>query len=79
MEYRYWKRKVRELINASKQQMDEDFGRKLSEDFSVNKKLFWKEVKRERGGKEGNSIRVKNEDGRLIGKKAAIGMLKNHF
>ena len=28
--------------------MDEKFGGKLSEDFSMNKKVFWKECKRER-------------------------------
>ncbi len=30
--------------------MDEEFGRKLSQNFSENKKLFWKEVKKVRGG-----------------------------
>ena len=38
-------------MNESKRKVDEEFGRKLSEKFFEDKKLFWKEVKRERGGK----------------------------
>ena len=79
-EYRFWKRKVKELVNDSKQRVDEDFGRKLSEDFNVNKKLFWREVKRERGGSETRSVRVKNEDGSLVGGKEEVtGVWKRHF
>ena len=79
-EYRFWKRKVKELVNDSKQRVDEDFGRKLSEDFNVNKKLFWREVKRERGGSETRSVRVKNEDGSLVGGREEVtGVWKRHF
>lgn len=70
---------MKELVNVSKQQVDEDFGGKLSENFSMNKKLFWKEVKRERGGWEGKSVRVKSEDGRLVGKGEVTGVWKNNF
>ena len=49
-EYKSWNRKVKDLVNESKRKLDEEFGRKLSEKFFENKKLFWKEVKRERGG-----------------------------
>ncbi len=37
--YKEWKR-VRELIEESKRRVDEEFGRKLSQNFSENKKLF---------------------------------------
>ncbi len=47
-EYKDWKKRVRELIEESKRRVDEDFGRKLSQNFSENKKLFWKEVKKVR-------------------------------
>ncbi len=47
-EYKEWKKKVRELIEESKRRVDEEFGRKLSQNFSVNKKLF---RKGEKGGK----------------------------
>ncbi len=32
-EYKEWKKKVRELIEESKRRVDEEFGRKLSQDF----------------------------------------------
>ncbi len=45
-EYKEWKKRVRELIEESKRRVDEEFGRKLSKNFSENEKLFWKEVKK---------------------------------
>ncbi len=42
--YKKWKKRVRELIEESKRRIDEDFSRKLSQNFSENKKLFCKEV-----------------------------------
>ncbi len=38
--YKEWKKRVRELIEDSKRRVDEEFGRKLSQNFSENKKLF---------------------------------------
>ncbi len=55
-EYNEWKKKVRELIEESKRRVDEEFGRKRSENFSENKKLFWKEVKRVRGRERGMRV-----------------------
>ncbi len=48
-EYKEWKKRVRELIEESKRRVDEEFGKKLSQNFRENKKLFWKEVKKEWG------------------------------
>ncbi len=39
-EHKEWKNRVRELIEESKRRVDEEFGRKLSQNFSENKKLF---------------------------------------
>ncbi len=39
-EYKDWKNRVRELIEESKRRVDEGFGRKFSQNFSENKKLF---------------------------------------
>ncbi len=36
-EYKEWKKKVRDLIEESKTRVDEEFGRKLSQNFSENK------------------------------------------
>ncbi len=49
-EYKKWKKRVKRLIEESKRRVDEDFGRKLRQNFSENEKLFWKEVKKVRGG-----------------------------
>ncbi len=48
-EYKKWQKRVRELIEESRR-VDEEFGRKLSHGFSENMKLFWKGVKKVRGG-----------------------------
>ncbi len=39
-EYKEWKKEVKELIEESRRRVDEEFGRKLSQNFSENKKLF---------------------------------------
>ncbi len=49
-EYKQWKKKV-ELIWSSRRGVDEEFVRRLSQNFSENKKLFWQEVKKVRGGR----------------------------
>ncbi len=41
-EYKEWKKRVRRLIEESKKRVDEEFGRKLSQNFSENKKLSGK-------------------------------------
>ncbi len=45
-EYKFWKT-LKELVNESKKKVDEEFSRKLSEEFRVNKQLIWKEVNKE--------------------------------
>ncbi len=39
-EYKEWEKKVKELVDESKMRIDEEFGRKLSERFMENRKLF---------------------------------------
>ncbi len=58
--YKEWKRRVRRLIEESKRRVDEEFGRKLSQNFSVNKKLFWK-VKKVRGGERSGDVRMRGQ------------------
>ncbi len=65
-EYKEWKKKVKELVDESKMKVDEEFGRILSERFMENRKLFWKEVKKERGDVGGVSLRMKRKDGMLV-------------
>ena len=42
-------RKVKELEKENKKKIDEEFGIRLSEKLNENKKLFWRQVKTERG------------------------------
>ncbi len=41
-EYKDWKNRVRNLIEESKRRVDEEFGRKLRQNFSENKKFYGK-------------------------------------
>ena len=41
------------------------FGRKMNEDVNGNRKLFWKEVSNEKGGKVESCSRIKDGNGRL--------------
>ncbi len=60
--------------------MDEEFGRKLSQNFSENKNLFWKEVKKVRGGERSGDVRMKGENGELVrGESELKGVWKEYF
>ncbi len=74
-----WKKKVKELVDESKMRVDEEFGRKLSDKFMDNRKLFWREVKKERGDVGGVSLRMKREHGMLVSSKKEVkGVWKRH-
>ncbi|MCP5003018.1 MAG: hypothetical protein GY941_03575 [Planctomycetes bacterium] len=79
-EYKTCKREVRRLVRESKERVDDEFGRKLSDKFKENKKLFWKEVKKERGEGKTEQVRMKGEDGVSVsGSEAVKGVWKRHF
>ena len=71
-EYKQYKRNVKQVIRESKRKVDEDFGSRLSQKFEENKKLYWKEVERERGGRKVMSSKVRDEDGRLVKESRAV-------
>ena len=74
------KRKVKQVIKESKEKVDDEFGRKLSEKFNENKKLYWKEVKKERGGCKSGSDKVKDKEGNLLSEHEALkGHWKEYF
>ncbi len=71
---------MEELVDENKIRVDEEFGRKLSEKFMDNRKLYWKEVKKEREDVRGVSLRMKREDGMLVCSKEEVkGVWKRHF
>ncbi|KAK3893161.1 hypothetical protein Pcinc_003002 [Petrolisthes cinctipes] len=79
-EYNVCKRQVKMMVSESKRRVDEEFGMKLSEKFKENKKLFWKEVKRERGEGKSGSVRMKREDGVTVSRSEEVKEVwKRHF
>ena len=79
-EYKLCKGKVKQVIKESKEKVDDEFGRKLSEKFNENKKLYWKEVKKERGGCKSGSDKVKDKEGNVLSEREAVkGRWKEYF
>ena len=64
--YKEEKRKVKRCIYQSKEEVQEQFGRKMNQDVNGNRKIFWKEVSKANGGKVENSHRIKDGKGRLV-------------
>ncbi len=60
--------------------VDEEFGKKLSENVNKNKKLFWKEGKTLREGERDGGVRMRGEDGDLLrGGRGLNGLWKSYF
>ncbi len=60
--------------------MDEEFDRKISQNFSGNKKLLLKEVKKVRGGERSGDVRMRGENGELArGESKLKGIWKGYF
>ncbi len=71
---------VKRLVRESKDRVDEDFGRTLSAEYVENKKLFWREVRKEMGGKKSEACRMRRSDGVIMGKNEEIREVsKSHF
>ena len=70
--YKEKRRLVKRAVRNAKVRADERWGNKLTENFQGNKKMFWKEVKRVRKGKDGKEERVKAEDGTVLVEKQAV-------
>ena len=64
--YKRMRVKVKRKVRTAKRRADAKWGRSLTENFERDKKKFWKEVKRVRGGECSREERVKGVDGRLL-------------
>ena len=64
--YRNERRKVKWTVKVAKREADEKFGRRISDNFKENKKMFWKEVKRVKGGDSNREESVKDKRGKLL-------------
>ena len=70
--YKEKRRLARREVRNAKVRADERWGNKLTENFQENKKMFWKEVKRVRKGRDKMEGRVKAEDGTVLTEKQAV-------
>lgn len=64
--YKEVRNRVKTVVRRVKRAADERWGRRVTENFERNKKMFWKEVKRARKGQSEREERVKGVDGRMI-------------
>ena len=77
--YKEERRKIKRCIYPSKKEIQEQFERKMNYDVNGNRKLFWKKVSEANGGKVENFNRIKDGNGRIILKKEARNIWKDHF
>ena len=77
--YREEKREVKRCIYQSKEEIQEQFGRKMNQDVNGNRKLFWKEVSKMNVGKVENSNRSKDRNGRLILEENEVQRIWNEY
>ena len=64
------KRKAKRCIYQSKQNVNEQFGKKMNQDVNGNRKSFWKELSKANGEELENFNRIKHGNGGLAGKVA---------
>ena len=63
--YKEDKRNVKGFIYQNKEEVQEQYGRKMNQYVNGNRKLFWKEVSKANGRQVENSNRIKDGNGRL--------------
>ena len=64
--YKVVRNEVKRAVRRAKKEADVRWGEKLVEDFSSNKKMFWREVKRTRKGPEVKEECVKDRNGQVL-------------
>ena len=64
--YKEENKKVKRCIYQSNKVEKAQFGRKINQYVSGNKKLFWEEMSKMNGGKLESSSRIKDGNGRLV-------------
>ena len=64
--YKQEKIKDKMCIYNSKEEVQEQFGRKMSQDENGNRKFLWKEVSKANGGMVENSNRIKDGNGKRL-------------
>ena len=70
--YKLVRNEVKRAMRRAKKQADDRWGEKLLEDYSSNKRMFWREVKRARKGMEVKEECVKDESGRVLSNSSEV-------
>ena len=77
--YKEQKRKVKRFIYQSKEEVQQQIGRKMNQDMNGNVKLSWKEVSMANGGKVENSKRINDGNGRLALEETEVRRIWNKY
>src|SRR5678816_1679135 len=78
--YKEEKRNTKRCIRRRKQEVNEQFGRRMNEDIQGNRKLFWKEARKVKNENKGNLLRIMNRDGAFVTDEMDVrGVWKEHF
>ena len=65
--YKEERKTVKLKVKREKRKADERWGRKVSEKYETNKKMFWKKLKDVRKSSDSEVVRVKDENGNVVG------------
>ncbi|KAI5639199.1 reverse transcriptase (RNA-dependent DNA polymerase) domain-containing protein [Phthorimaea operculella] len=81
MEYKSLKNVVKKTIERKKDEMKDDFDKRLSENFRTNLKVFWKSIRTTRGKTAQSELsRIRNQDGSIIkGEECVLKRWKEYF
>src|SRR5678816_3363100 len=64
--YKEEKRNTKRCIHRRKEEVNEQFGRRMNEDIQGNRKLFWKEARKVKNENKGNLLRIMNRNGAFV-------------
>ena len=70
--YKLKRKEVKRAVRRAQKDANERWGRKLAGDFSANKKMFWREVKRSRKGGDVGEECVKDLNGNVLSKSSEV-------
>ena len=70
--YKCVRNEVKRAVRRAKKEADVRWGEKLVEDFSSNKRMFWREVKRTRKGAEVKEECVKDVNGKVLSESSEV-------
>ena len=71
-EFRRCRNKLKHKVTQLKRQSDERWGKKVSEDFKENKKLFWRQVNEVRKPRERLESRINDRRGKQLTEEAEV-------